>query len=110
MVCPNYSSGVAYDKEGEVIKQFKGGEDHFGNFVNAIRGKGQLTADILEGHLSSAMCHLGNISMRLGKQEDLTTKTGYFKNKSADDALVSMIDHLKDNKIKVDGLKCHFGP
>ena len=27
-----------------------------------------LNADILEGHLSSALCHLGNISYRLGKQ------------------------------------------
>jgi len=27
-----------------------------------------LNADVLEGHLSSALCHMGNISYRLGKE------------------------------------------
>ena len=33
-----------------------------------------LNADILEGHLSSACCHLGNISYRLGRQVAGTTR------------------------------------
>lgn len=43
--------------------------DHFGNFVSAVRSRKQeeLHADILEGHYSSAICHLANISYRLGK-------------------------------------------
>ncbi len=44
--------------------------DHFANFIQALRsGKVEdLNADILHGHLSSALCHLGNISYRLGSQ------------------------------------------
>lgn len=44
--------------------------DHFANFIQAVRsGKVEdLNADILHGHLSSALCHLGNISYRLGTQ------------------------------------------
>ena len=47
----------------------KGGGDHFGNFIKALRSgkKEDLTAEVTEGHLSSALCHLGNISYRLGR-------------------------------------------
>jgi predicted dehydrogenase len=40
--------------------------DHFGNFIRAVRSgrREDLTADIEEGHLSSALCHLGNIAYR----------------------------------------------
>src|SRR5262245_52692785 len=70
VVCPSYSSGVAYDKDGRKLAEFNGGGDHYGNFIKAVRERKHeiLNADILEGHLSSAMCHLGNISYRLGKQ------------------------------------------
>ncbi len=41
-----------------------------GNFINAVRSRKfeDLNADILQGHLSSALCHLGNISYRLGEE------------------------------------------
>jgi len=47
---------------------FPGGP--FGNFINCVRSRKQeeLNADILQGHLSAALCHLGNISYRLGKE------------------------------------------
>lgn len=40
---------------------------HFKNFTDCVRsGKWQdLNADILEGHLSTSLCHLGNIACRL---------------------------------------------
>jgi predicted dehydrogenase len=48
----------------------KGGGDHFANFVKAVRARDPklLNADIEEGHLSSAYCHLGNIAYRLGRK------------------------------------------
>jgi predicted dehydrogenase len=47
-----------------------GGDGHFSNFINALRsGDGMsLNADIEEGHLSTSLCHLGNIANRLGRQ------------------------------------------
>jgi len=41
--------------------------NHFTNFLDCVRsGKWQdLNADILEGHLSTSLCHLGNIACRL---------------------------------------------
>ena len=34
-----------------------------------------LKADVLEGHLSSALCHLGNISYRLGRPTPFEPRT-----------------------------------
>jgi hypothetical protein len=64
----SYDSGTAFDLSGKEIQSFKGDADHFANFLSAVRSRKHtdLNADILEGHLSSALCHLGNISYRLG--------------------------------------------
>ena len=66
------NSAAIQDKDGKEIKRFKAnsdhGADHFANFIAAVRSRNHadLKADILEGHLSSALCHTGNISYRLG--------------------------------------------
>jgi predicted dehydrogenase len=43
---------------------------HVRNFCDAIRGEAQLTADARTGHLSTALCHLGNIATHLGRSLD----------------------------------------
>ncbi|HEY1052753.1 MAG TPA: hypothetical protein VGE39_23455, partial [Prosthecobacter sp.] len=71
VVVPNYSGAIIFDKDGKEVKKFEGSSDHFKNFIEACRSRrvDDLHADILEGHLSSALCHTGNISHRLGKKE-----------------------------------------
>jgi predicted dehydrogenase len=41
--------------------------NHFNNFINCVRSRKwqDLNAEILEGHLSTSLCHLGNIATRL---------------------------------------------
>ena len=46
--------------------------------VRKSRKPESLNAEILEGHLSSALCHLGNISYRLGRALDFDPKTETF--------------------------------
>jgi predicted dehydrogenase len=110
LVCPNYTGGVAYSNDGEVIQEFSGEENHFANFLQAVRSRRaeDLNADILEGHLSSALCHLGNISYRLGTEEPFgkhpDSLTG---DKAAAEALGRMEEHLKLNH--VDGAACRVG-
>lgn len=43
---------------------------HFSNFIDCVRSRKwqDLHADILEGHLSTAFAHLGNISYRTGRK------------------------------------------
>ena len=58
----------------------KGGGDHFGNFVEAVKARKpeMLKAPVVEGHLSSALCHLGNISYRLGRALTIDPATESF--------------------------------
>ncbi|MBW3539339.1 MAG: Gfo/Idh/MocA family oxidoreductase [Planctomycetes bacterium] len=48
---------------------------HVGNFCAAIRGDAPLSADALTGHLSTSLCHLGNIATRLGRSLDFDPQT-----------------------------------
>jgi predicted dehydrogenase len=68
VVVPSYSEAIAYDKEGKKITDWNGSVDHFANFLDAVRSRkpADLHADVLEGHVSSALCHVGNIAHRLG--------------------------------------------
>jgi len=65
------AGGVVFDANGKEIKRFPGdgGDNHQANFLEAVRNRRQssLRAPIQEGHISSAVCHLGNIAYRLGE-------------------------------------------
>jgi predicted dehydrogenase len=65
------AGSYAYDPSGKKIRQFTldEGENHHLNFLEAVKSRnaGQLNAEIEEGHLSSALPHLANISYRLGQ-------------------------------------------
>lgn len=64
------AGGWAYDLRGKKIKQFHldEGAGHQANFIQAVRSRktSALNADILEGHRSTALCQLANISHRSG--------------------------------------------
>ena len=66
----SYEGATAFDKDGKQLKRFDGHENHFANFITAVRSRNEndLNAPIREGHLSSALCHTANISYRLGSQ------------------------------------------
>ena len=68
LVIPDGSSARILDQDGKEIKRFTGTSNHYANFIEAVRSRkpADLKADILQGHLSSALCHTGNISYRLG--------------------------------------------
>jgi predicted dehydrogenase len=112
LVCPSYSGGVALNHRGEAIARFEGGGDHFGNFVKAVRcGKAEeLTADILEGHLSSALCHLGNISYRLGKDQPFhRANSALDRDREAGEILGRIEEHLKMNHVPPEKTPCRVG-
>jgi len=112
LVLPSYSGGVACALDGSEIQRFTGGGDHFGNFVQAVRSRrsADLTADILEGHLSSALCHLGNVSYRLGSDQPFSKQTRAFgQDREAYETLVRLREHLKDNKVPLDKTSYRIG-
>lgn len=113
VVVPNYSSAIAYDKNGKEIKKFEGAEDHFKNFINACRSRrvDDLHADILEGHLSSALCHTGNISHRLGEKAAPGEILEKIKGDTfAADTFERMKEHLAKNDVDIEKDKLTLGP
>jgi predicted dehydrogenase len=64
------AEGSLFDPDGKLVRTFsEKSQDHFANFLKAVRSRkvSDLNADILEGHQSTALCHAGNISHRLGR-------------------------------------------
>lgn len=96
-VTSNYSQAEALDTTGKEIVKFAGTENHFANFIEAVRSRktSDLNADILEGHISAALCHTGNISYRLGRKATFDEfREGIKGNKGASDSFNRMTDHL----------------
>ena len=64
--------GWVYDNDGNKIKQYPGdgGGGHQQNFIDAVRSRkvGDLRTDVRLGHVSAALCHMGNISYQLGQR------------------------------------------
>jgi predicted dehydrogenase len=89
-----------------------GGGNHFANFVAAVRSRSvsDLNADILEGHLSSALCHLANASYRLGEPVPFSSSTQPFDSCAVTcETFDRMKQHLVDNGVPLDGLSFNRG-
>lgn len=65
-----YTQGIAFDYDGNELGKWAGGtyQAHFANFLKAVRSRNHqdLHLDIEDAHLSSALAHLGNVSLRRG--------------------------------------------
>jgi len=122
IVVPSYTNAAAYDKDGKMLARWGGhpapkdGPDpgkpdnsgqtsHHQNWVAGIRTRkpGGLSAEILEGHLSSALCHTGNISHLVGKKQAPGAILEKVKgNKEAADSYGRMTEHLKKNGVDLE--------
>jgi predicted dehydrogenase len=51
---------------------------HLRNFVDCIKSRSRPTADIEIGHTSSALCHLGNIAYRVGREVNYIPEAATF--------------------------------
>ena len=104
---------IAYDNDGKKIESYEGSDNgaHRKNWIKAIQTRKVTHGLIEEGHLSTAMCHLANISFLAGAEKanaqladavasDLTTKDAYWR----------MLDHLKSNEVDLDATKPIVGP
>jgi predicted dehydrogenase len=79
---PDSASGVSYRlnnvsfpqiayKPGPAIPDVEGEEvSHFQNFIHCVRSRKRedLACEILEGHMSTSLCHLANIAFRTGRK------------------------------------------
>ena len=107
--------GAFYDNDGKKLKAFSGpgGGAHQGNFIAAVRSRKQaeLAAPVEGGHFSSALCHLGNISFRLGaNQANEALKTALAADANSQDSFARMLDHLRANEVDVARMPTVVGP
>ena len=112
VLVPDYSSAIAFDKDGKEIKQWSGAEDHYANFIKAVRSRKHkdLNADVLEGFLSSALCHTGNISYRLGyRKSPDEIREKLQSNKNAIETFGRMTEHLAANDVDLNVTKATLG-
>ncbi len=114
------SGGALFDKQDKKIKDFpddgssKGLEtSHLSNFVAAVRSRkaGELAAEALEGHRSTACCHMANVSYRLGKQARVEviqeTTQG---NRELSDAFARCREYLRENGVNLETTPAVLGP
>jgi predicted dehydrogenase len=112
VVVPNYSSAIVYDKAGKEIKRFEGAKDHYQNFIAAVRSRQveDLNSDILEGHLSSALCHTGNISYQLGRKAGPGEARERLQDRHRlQESFDRMVEHLRLNEVDLDTEKLTVG-
>jgi predicted dehydrogenase len=112
VVFTNYDTGIAFDNDNRELRRFTGSGDHYGNFAAAIRSgrREDLKGEILEGHLSSALCHLANISYRLGRPTAFDRRNGVLgENREANETLTRMVAHLTARNIALDKVMLMVG-
>lgn len=107
--------GWIYDKAGKRLKQFpgEGGGRHMANFLQAVRSRraDDLNAPPLQGHYSSSLCHLGNMSWRLGREAPLPAcRDAVRQHPAAAEAVEQLARHLRANDLDPDRSRFILGP
>jgi predicted dehydrogenase len=89
-----------------------GGGGHHRNFIDAVRSRNvsDLNADIEKGHFSSALCHMGNISYRLGKKMSVSEARNSIDNEYVMDSFERMLEHLRVNEVDLEKEPITMGP
>ena len=118
LVQRTYSHCVVYDLKGKIVREFKGGGDHYDNFVQAVKSRRSqdLHSDAFQGHLSASLAHLANISYYLGEKNKVSADEAraVLENvKSRDNNVLTLnrtIRHLTDNGVDLDKYPISMGP
>jgi predicted dehydrogenase len=91
---------AAFTPNGELLEKFSGGGEHFRNFADAVRARNRemLTSEVLDGHLSTTLCHLPNVSHKLGETR-IAPEAPFEGSDAANEAWARMSAHLKENGV-----------
>jgi predicted dehydrogenase len=114
------SGGALFDRQGKKVQDLGEGDSpkalelaHLAAFLAGVRSRkaGDLAAEALEGHRSTACCHMANASHRLGKQSSpeairaATTGTSEMA-----DAFERCRGYLRENGVDLDATPATLGP
>jgi predicted dehydrogenase len=108
---------TVFDPAGKRVRRFdRGGQDHFANFIQAVRSRKRedLNAEIAEGHQSAAMIHVANISYRLGRPTAPAEIVRYLEslrtNENALETFAAIQEHLAANEVDIAQEPLVLGP
>jgi predicted dehydrogenase len=114
------TGGAVFDKEGKKIKDIVDDGSskrlettHLANFVAAVRSRKatDLAAEALEGHISTACCHMANISHRLGKASPPQAIRSRIEGKrELTDAFERCREYLRENGVDLGATQATLGP
>ncbi|MEM0967797.1 MAG: Gfo/Idh/MocA family oxidoreductase [Verrucomicrobiota bacterium] len=105
------------DGDGALIEEMDREENDkqaiFSNFIDAVRGRKPeiLFSDVEETHVSSALCHTGLISHRLGKK--MTRKQTEAELEGAglmEERFQALAEHLERNEVDLESQVLRVGP
>jgi predicted dehydrogenase len=106
-------NAVIYDNNNQKIQTLAegGNGNHRANFVKAVQNRKVVNGLVLECHLSSALCHLANVSYLTGAEKSNAALAESIKSDvNTKDSFARMLDHLKANNVDVDSTKTVVGP
>jgi predicted dehydrogenase len=114
------SSGAIFDHRGKKIQDIAGANTpdaleaaHIESFLTAVRSRkaNDLAAEALQGHISTACCHMANISHRVGKQASPEAIHGTVAGKAElVDAFDRCREALRENGVELDATPATLGP
>ena len=81
---PLLQSKIIGDSEKRVYKS----ENHYKDFLNAIRKRSKPICDVEIGHRTASVCNIGNIAYQLNRSLKWNPKTEQFKNDAEANALL----------------------
>ncbi len=109
------AESVAYDNKGKKIKKFDGwndGSSHQANFIKAVRSRkgSDIQGDAKCGHLSAAICHVANVSHRVGADSNPNEIAEQLKgNDHAMETFERFKEHMAANEVDLAQFKPTLG-
>lgn len=109
-----------FDRQGKKVQDLGQGDSpralelaHLSAFLAAVRSRktGDLAAEALEGHRSTACCHMANVSHRLGKTSSSEAIWSAINgNAEMADAFERCRESLRSNGVDLDATPATLGP
>ena len=113
-----YEGGAASIPKAEGAEGERGGfsahKGHLFNFVSTVRSRkaSELRAPLIEGHLSSTLCHMANISYRLGTSRRVEAAREAIQDRGSEAVAVfdGFREHLQANGVDFAKAEITVGP
>jgi predicted dehydrogenase len=114
------SGGAIFDRQGKKVQDLGKGDSpkalelaHLSAFLAGVRSRkaSDLAAEAIEGHRSTACCHMANVSHRLGKQSSPEAiRAAITANTEMADAFERCREYLRGNGVDLGATPATLGP